>query len=129
MSDGDTLILVTHQKQEIKIRLAEIDAPEKTQPFGQVSKRSLSDMVYGKNAKADCGDRDQYERYICHVSVDKLDVNKAQVIKGYAWVYRKYSTNPTLFAAERHARSNGSGLWSQSDPTPPWEYRRKKANF
>ena len=128
VSDGDTLILLTDQKEEIKIRLAEIDAPEKTQSFGQASKRSLSDMAYKKTARADCSTRDQYDRYVCHVSVDGLDVNKTQVMKGYAWVYRNYSKNPVLIKAEENARTIGAGLWVESNPTPPWEYRRSSKN-
>ena len=62
MSDGDTLIVLTPEKQPIKVRLAEIDAPEKSQAFGQRSKQSLSDLVFGKQVRIEQQDRDRYGR-------------------------------------------------------------------
>ena len=47
VSDGDTLTVLMSGRQ-VKIRLAEIDAPEKSQAFGQRAKQSLSDLVFSK---------------------------------------------------------------------------------
>jgi endonuclease YncB( thermonuclease family) len=68
--DGDTLIVLTPQKQQIKVRLAEIDAPEKRQPFGQRSKQSLSDLVFGKQVRVEQQDRDRYGRVVGKVYVE-----------------------------------------------------------
>ena len=64
MSDGDTLIVLTPEKQPIKVRLAEIDAPEKSQAFGQRSKQSLSDLVFSKQVRIEQQDRDRYGRVV-----------------------------------------------------------------
>lgn len=42
ISDGDTVRVLDEQKQEIKVRLAGIDAPETGQPFSTKSKEALS---------------------------------------------------------------------------------------
>src|ERR671914_1502699 len=53
VSDGDTLIVLTPEKRQIKVRLVEIDAPKKSQAYGQRSKQSLSDLVFGKQVKVE----------------------------------------------------------------------------
>lgn len=50
ISDGDTLTLLTLEKQPIKIRLAAIDAPESRQPYGTRAKQALSELAFGKEA-------------------------------------------------------------------------------
>jgi len=49
--DGDTVKLLNKRKREIKIRLNCIDAPEKSQDFGQRAKQSLSDMILERMLK------------------------------------------------------------------------------
>lgn len=122
--DGDTIIILTPSKQEVRIRLAEIDAPEKNQPFGQVSKRSMSDLAYGREARAECPQTDRYRRSICKVFVDGVYVNQEQITRGLAWVYRQYvSARSPLLGFEQRAKEARIGLWQDSNPTPPWEWR------
>ncbi|BBL70839.1 thermonuclease family protein [Methylogaea oryzae] len=122
--DGDTLIIVTAQgDRQARVRLAQIDAPETSQAFGQRSKQSLSDLVYGKGVQVAVEKTDQYGRLIGVVHVDNLDANLEQVKRGMAWVYPQYAKDPSYFAAERTARDAKTGLWAQSDPTSPWKFR------
>jgi endonuclease YncB( thermonuclease family) len=72
-----------------KVRLAEIDAPEKQQPFGERSKQSLSDLMYGKWVKVTQQNRDRYGRVVGRVYIESLDVNAEQVKRGMAWIYNR----------------------------------------
>lgn len=129
VSDGDTLTLLAAGNQQIKVRLAGIDAPEKAQDFGQVSKKSLSDLVFNQVVQVNVEDTDRYGRSIGWVNANGLDVNAAQVQRGMAWVYRRYiNTNQgygrNLVVLETAARTKGIGLWSGYNPVAPWEFRR-----
>ena len=140
--DGDT-VLVRRVGGLLKIRLAEIDAPEKAQASGETSKRSLSDMVMGKQVKFVSEAMDQYGRMVAHLSVDGLDVNAEQIRRGMAWAaagwrqsrraptgvslagkYSSFHSNKGLVALQREAMQVPRGLWAQSNPTPPWEWRK-----
>jgi endonuclease YncB( thermonuclease family) len=122
--DGDT-VLVRRESGLVKIRLAEIDAPEKAQTFGITSKRSLSDMVLGKQVKVVSQAVDQYGRLVAHLSVDGLDVNAEQIRRGMAWEYSNFHSNQALIALQNEAKQAPRGLWAQSNPTPPWEWRKQ----
>lgn len=123
VADGDTLTVLDAGHGLTKIRLHQIDAPEKKQDFGQRSKQSLSDLVYGKQVSIEVADTDKYGRTVGKVWVNGKDANLEQVRRGMAWVYTKYANDPAYFAAERTAKAGRLGLWSQPNPTPPWEYR------
>jgi endonuclease YncB( thermonuclease family) len=103
--------------------VVEIDAPEKSQAYGQRSKQSLSDLVFGRQVRVEQQDRDRYGRVVERVYVGDLDVNAEQVKRGMAWVYRKYARDQTLFALEHEAKNAKRGLWSDPHAIPPWEYR------
>lgn len=124
VADGDTLTVLLAGNRNIKVRLAEIDAPEKSQAFGQVSRKSLSDLVYGKLIKVRVNDTDKYGRTVGRVFVGKLDVNLMQVERGLAWAYDRYVTDSKIPAAQKVAQSKKIGLWADREPTPPWLFRR-----
>ena len=107
---------------QIKVRLVEIDAPEKSQTFGNRFKQALAAMVFGKVVQG----KDRYKRTLGRVLVDGVDANAEMVRQGYAWVYLKYSQNPILLELEQEARDGKRGLWLDSEPVPPWEWRHDK---
>lgn len=124
VSDGDTITALCRDNQQLKVRLAEIDAPEKVQPFGQASKKSLSDLCFGKQAEITTHGLDRYGRSIGRVSCEGTDANAEQVRRGLAWVYDKYVTDRTLYPIQDEARQERRGLWSDKNPVPPWEWRK-----
>jgi len=125
ISDGDTIKVLKNGKQ-VKIRLAAIDCPEKSQPYGQAAKRFTSDMVAGKIVKVSEVDTDRYGRIIGFVFTDDVDLNKELLKAGLAWHYKRYSSDPVLASIEMQARAAKRGLWSEPNPVAPWEYRRMK---
>jgi endonuclease YncB( thermonuclease family) len=122
--DGDTLTVLTATKQQHKIRLAEIDAPEKHQAFGTKSKQSLSDLCFGKEAEVSPRVKDRYQRIVARVKCDGVDANAEQVNRGMAWVYRRYSKDHDLYVLEHGAKVEKRGLGADSSPTPPWQWRK-----
>lgn len=126
VADGDTITVLDAQKVQHKVRLAEIDAPEKAQAFGNKSKQALSVLVFGKQVSIVEQGQDKYKRTIGRIYQDDVDVSAEQVKMGMAWVYRKYSKDKTLLPLEDEAKSQRRGLWADSRPTPPWEWRHSK---
>jgi endonuclease YncB( thermonuclease family) len=128
ISDGDTITILTEDKQNIKIRLVEIDAPEKNQPWGQKSKQALSDLVFSLNVKVDSSGQDRYGRTLGTVFLSDTNINKHMVENGNAWAYTQYVRDQNYFVLQKNAESKQLGLWSlsQDQITPPWEWRRKK---
>ena len=136
--DGDT-VLIKRSNGLVKVRLAEIDAPEvshagmtgqppgpqEAQAFGETSKRSLSGMVLGKQVQVHSQAVDQYGRMVAHLGVDGLDVNAEQIRRGMAWEYSSFHSNKVLLALQDEARQAQRGLWAQGKPTPPWEWRKQ----
>ena len=102
----------------------DIDTPERKQPFGTKAKQALSDLAFGKKARVVEITIDRYGRIVGRVYVDSIDVNQELVARGYAWVYRKYSDDAELLKLEAQAKQKGLGLWADSNPIPPWEWRR-----
>lgn len=127
ISDGDTIKVRCPDQPQIVIRLAEIDAPEKAQPFGQRSKELLSTLCFKKQAEIRPPTRDRYGRTVARVLCAGSDVNAAMVRAGMAWAYTRYLTDPQIQAMEIVARRERLGLWSDAHPVPPWEWRKARA--
>ena len=122
--DGDTITGLDDSKTQFKIRLDSIDAPELGQPFGQASKKALSEKVFGKDVVVIAKTKDKYGRTVGHVMIDGRDVNLAMLEEGMAWHYEKYDHNKRLREAEQSARAANKGLWTDGDAVPPWDWRK-----
>ena len=120
--DGDTLVLLAN-KTEHKIQLAEIDAPEKEQPWGSKAKQALSEKVFRRKITVDVVATDSYGKVLGRIWRGARDISRELVAEGHAWVYRQYMTDKSLLNYERDAREQQLGLWSLENPVPPWEWR------
>ena len=122
ISDGDT-ITVLSGKEQTKVRLYGIDAPEKKQDYGQKSKQFLASLIAGQVVEVEPKGKDRYKRTLGIIHHKGQDINAQMVLNGYAWAYVKYSR--IYVDQERLAREKKLGLWQSSDPTPPWEWRKR----
>lgn len=126
IKDGDTVVLLTAAKTEITVRLSEIDAPERKQAFGTVSRTFLSDLIFGKEVKLEKLGTDRYGRTLGFIFLrNGTNVNLEMVKNGMAWQYEKYSKSAVLKKAQASAKSMSIGLWRDPNPVAPWEFRRK----
>jgi Micrococcal nuclease (thermonuclease) homologs len=120
--DGDTFVFQTDEGS-LKVRMFGIDAPEKSQEFGQESKTFLEQYThkYGTLRKTGI---DKYGRTLGVLFVENTNVNLESVKLGFAWDYRYYNKDVGFAQAEKEAKEKRLGLWKNSNPTPPWEYRK-----
>lgn len=128
VQDGDTITVLTANKDSYRVRLVEIDAPESGQPYGARAKQALSGLVFDKRVVIDVQGTDTYGRRLGRVSLGNLDVNAEMIRTGHAWAYRAYLTDEALLTLEDEARQQKRGLWSlpASQRIPPWEWRLKQ---
>lgn len=124
--DGDTLT-VRDGNAKTLLRLAEIDAPERTQPYSQMSRRNLIALCKDKPISFEPVTVDRYGRTVAMVTCDGVVLNWRQVQDGLAWRFTKYLTQPgTCLPLEREARDARRGLWREDSPLAPWEFRAAK---
>ena len=125
VSDGDTITVLDGTTQ-IKVRLAEIDAPESKQPFGSKAKEVLSDKVFGKYVKLDVIEKDRWGRSVAKVYLGNRHINLEMVQEGFAWNYTQYSKSAAMAEAQEYAKGKKLGLWADRSQTPPWEFRSRR---
>ena len=123
--DGDSINII-QQGKEVHIRLAEIDAPERMQPFWKQSRKALENYVSGKSVSVEEFDRDQYGRIVGHVYINDIWVNGELVQQGYAYVYDRYAVSKKLYQYQAQAEENKLGIWKlpESQRVKPWEWRK-----
>lgn len=131
VTDGDTVTVLDVHKEQHKIRLAGIDAPESKQAYGEVSRKHLASLIAGQTVTVEWSKLDKYGRKVGKILYNGQDANIEQIKAGLAWHYKKYEGEQSLIdreayaAAEREARAKRLGLWSEPNPFPPWEWRLK----
>ena len=133
ISDGDTLTArcgAPGAYQQVKVRIAAIDAPESRQAFGQKSRQHLAQLCFRQRATLQPVDEDSYGRMVAQVRCGGTDVATAQVRAGMAWVYTPYASGyPHLAPLQRSAQAQHAGLWSQKRPLAPWDYRHRHRRY
>ena len=137
--DGDTVHVVNKAGKKFKVRLTGIDAPEKNQPYGLAATYKLTEILINKlvllKSKPNNGKPytvDRYKRVLAKIILDGRDINLSQVLRGYAWHFKRYqkqqspSDRELYSEAEIDAKKNKLGLWGEKNPIAPWKWRKIK---
>jgi len=123
--DGDTLWFLNDGKKE-KLRLSQIDAPERSQPYGSEATQFLEQLVLDKEITIDLQDKkDRYGRYLGEVFFEEENINKLLVRNGLAWVYDRYVIDKSYYKDLEIAKNKEMNIWSSDNQISPWEWRRK----
>lgn len=122
--DGDSMAVSTTNGPQ-QIRIFGIDAPEKDQPFGAQAKRYLERLLKNQEVSIEPLEQDSYQRTIANVTQQQRNVANLLVEQGFAWAYRRYNPPSELIEREDRAKRERRGLWQNSQPTPPWLWRKK----
>jgi len=131
ITDGDTITVLAKDNSEHKVRLMGIDAPEKTQDFGDESKKALSNYIYHREVRVEYKKQDRYKRKVGKVILDKQDICLQMIKDGLAWHYKDYEkeqskTDRDLYIqAELKARESKIGLWHDNKAIEPNAFRHK----
>ena len=125
--DGDTIVVLTKMNEQITVRLAGIDCPEKNQDFGTRAKQGTSILCFNKQVKIVPSGKDKYGRTIGFVFIDEICINEELLKLGLAWHYKKFNQDENLAQLEWTARTNKVGLWSLYNPIPPWDFRANRS--
>ena len=123
VSDGDTITVLDANKTEYKIRLMGIDAPEKSQDFGNQSKRALSDYIYQKEVNVEYKKLDKYKRKVGKVIMDNQDVCLAMIELGMAWHYKDYEKEQSKLDRDLYSQAE---LKARNEKT--WTLASKQSN-
>lgn len=127
ITDGDTVI-VAHGGKPEKVRLLDIDSPEKSQAYGRAAKRFLSDLVFMREVRIERRGRDKYGRTLATLYLaDGTDINAELLRNGCAWLYKAKGGGNSLYKnLMRDARNAQLGLWAEASPIAPWDYRKAR---
>lgn len=130
--DGDSFRLRTTDGRRLGIRIVGIDAPERTQPFANVSRRALRDAIDDREVRIEAIKVDAYGRAVARVFVGGRDIGLEQIDDGLAWHFARYDADLPPVERERYARAQAdamarrAGLWQSNDPVAPWLFRKER---
>ena len=123
--DGDSLKAKTKEGKEYEIQVEGIDAPELKQPHGKEATEALSKMVMGKEIKVNWTKKDNFDRLLAQIHVDKTHANQEMLRTGHAWHFKRYNQSKELAELEEEAKKAKRGLWATENPQAPWDFRKE----
>lgn len=99
--DGDTLSVVSDEVYH-RVRVAGVDAPELSQPYGLEAARVLRKLVQGQTVLVSVADKDKYGREVGRVYVGNRCLSCVLLAKGTAWHWQYFDKSSVHF--EQHSQ-------------------------
>lgn len=124
VADGDTITVLTSNNEPVKVRLQNIDAPEKKQEYGNQALKFTKNLLHGKIVDLKISGQDKYKRKIAEVFIGDVNINKEIVKHGWAWAYRDYLKDKSYIQLEQQAKNAKLGLWAGNNPIEPSRWRK-----
>ena len=129
--DGNTINLKS-LSHTIKVRLLAVAPPEKTQPYADVARKHLSDLILGKYVVVRYTGIGEQGYLVGRILLEQADINAQMLRDGVAWYYQPDESD--LAEADRHlyaacesaARGEQRGLWQDPSPVSPWAFRKSQ---
>ncbi len=117
--DGDTYDLQTPNRT-IRVKMEGIDAPEKGMRFYKESKKYLHDLCFGRKVLFVPNGICKFNKQIGFTYLTGgLELSHEMVRSGYAWHFKKYSSDNNIYKLEMQARIAKRGIWADSNPVSP----------
>jgi micrococcal nuclease len=126
VTSGDAIVVLLDNNTQLKVRLEGIDCPELNQLYGDSAKQATVALCFKKRVRIEKVGLDGYGRTLAFVYADTICVNKQLIRMGLAWHYAEFNNDPELAQLEVDARNRKVGLWQQTEPVAPWDFRHKK---
>ncbi len=129
--EGDKIVIVTERQESIIVKLSDIDCPEEGQPYWEEAMKKTEKLCYNKDVEVRVK-REDREGVIGVVSIKsgKVIINHVLAAEGYAWdVKRGLRYDDDVAMVLEHvdkAKEKRKGIWKDTNPTPPWEFRKKE---
>lgn len=125
--DGDSILVLDPKdnNKEYEVQLEGLDAPELKQEFGKESSEALAKWIEKKELRISWKSKDNFERLLAQVYVGETHINSEMLKSGMAWHFKRYNKSEALAKLETEAKEAKKGLWKNSSPTAPWDYRKE----
>ena len=129
ISDGDTFTVINRDKLQLRVRVYGIDAPERGQAFGNRAKQALSSYIAGEEIEIDVQSQEKWGRFVARVyTPEGEDVALLMLRSGMAWHYAHFDGTAAYREAQEAARAEKAGLWTDSNPIAPWDFRKQNGD-
>jgi endonuclease YncB( thermonuclease family) len=121
--DGDTLRIRDENDKLHKVRIQGIESPEDGQPFFKAARDHLGKVTKGRDLQVTELGKDSTGYTLATIRINGQDLRIDILAAGMAWHQRSVVDDPVLEAEEREAKARHLGLWVDTDPVAPWEWR------